>query len=178
MHRWAFIQPSAGKKREIYMQSVCQRPVTCESGALSQLNRNTQGSWSSCLSKKISFSFFMMFCINSLILNDLLFPHHIFLKVNFWKKDYVFSQGLMIGFALPTQTTGMKSPNKKGPTSFSWRYPFWNINVLFPPGQHLYLLFLIQPACYCICFYSQNCRQQRCSWGPGVSCFLFHFSLV
>lgn len=83
MHRWAFIQPSAGKKREIYTRSVCQCPATCKSGALSQLNRNTQGSWSSCLSKKISFSFFMMFCINSLILNDLLFPHHIFLKVNF-----------------------------------------------------------------------------------------------
>lgn len=44
MHRWAFIQPCAGRKGEIYMQNVCQRPATWENGALSLFNGNIQGS--------------------------------------------------------------------------------------------------------------------------------------
>lgn len=40
MHCWAFIQPSAGRKREIYMRGACQRPTTWESRALSPFNRN------------------------------------------------------------------------------------------------------------------------------------------
>lgn len=86
MHRWAFIQPSAGKKREIYMQSVCQRPATWDSGALSQLNRNIQGSWSSCLSKKFSFFFFMMLCINSPYPQQSAFPSPHFLEGKFLEK--------------------------------------------------------------------------------------------
>lgn len=40
MHCWAFIQLSAGRKREIHMQGLCQCPTTWESRPLSLFNRN------------------------------------------------------------------------------------------------------------------------------------------
>lgn len=86
MHRWAFIQPCAGRKGEIYMQNVCQRPATWENGALSLFNGNIQGSSSSCLSKKTSFPSFTKSYINSPYSQHsafLLFPRHVFVKVNF-----------------------------------------------------------------------------------------------